>query len=244
MTRIAILLYGVIAYVIAIASLVYAVGFVENLWVPKSIDIGPTSPFETALIVNMVLLGIFAIQHSTMARQGFKKVLTNVLPEPAERSTYVLISGLLMWLIFWQWQPMTDIVWQVENTTIALILVAISFLGWAILFGSSFLISHWELFGLKQVLDNWFGRIDNHYEFKTPFLYKIVRHPIYFGMLLAFWFAPVMTVGHLLFNVLTTGYIIIGAYFEERDLLTTFGERYAHYRKTVPMLLPWPSRKS
>ncbi|MGH1417992.1 MAG: methanethiol S-methyltransferase [Hyphomicrobiaceae bacterium] len=242
MSRIAVLLYGIISYALAFASLVYAIGFVENMVVPKTIDVGPTSPLLTALIINSVVLGLFAVQHSTMARSGFKKLITTYLPRSIERSTYVLVSALLMWLIFWQWRPITDVVWQVDNAVIASVLIAISFVGWIILFGSSFLISHWELFGLQQVYDNWKGRAERAYQFRTPFLYKIVRHPIYFGMLLAFWVTPIMTVGHLLFAVLTTGYILIGTYFEERDLITAFGDQYRQYKKSVPMLIPWRMR--
>lgn len=243
MGRVIFLLYGIVAYLIAFASILYAIGFVGNYWVPKSIDGGPVGPLGEALIVNVLLLGLFAIQHSGMARRGFKTAWTAVLPEPIERSTYVLLSGLVLWLLFWQWRPIPDEIWRVDNPIGSSLLQAVYFLGWGILFVSTFLISHTDLFGLKQVSDHWFGKDATEPEFKSPALYKIVRHPIYLGLILAFWATPVMTLGHLLFAVGTTGYILIGIFLEERDLVTTFGESYENYRKRVSMLIPWPPRR-
>ena len=239
MGRLATLIFGIVSYAIAMASLVYAIGFVGNFWVPKSIDTGASTPFGEALIVNVLLLGLFAVQHSVMARSEFKKVWTNIIPEQIERSTYVLLSGLILWLLFWQWRPMTDIVWQVNSEFLSRVLWMIFFIGWAIVVGSTFLISHTDLFGLKQVMNYWQEKAPEPPAFATPFLYKVVRHPIYFGLLLAFWSTPVMTVGHLLFSLATTGYIIIGALLEERDLVTVFGQAYKDYKQRVSMLIPW-----
>ena len=240
MGRLVILVFGLVSYAIALASLVYAIGFIGNFAVPKSIDSGLAPSFAAALTVNLLLLGLFAIQHSVMARPAFKSMWTKVIPESAERSVYVLLSGLILWLLYWCWQPMPDVIWRVDNDLAVYVIWALYFLGWAIVVGSTFLIDHWDLFGLKQVARNWSGGTVEAPEFRTPLLYKLVRHPIYFGMLLVFWAAPVMTVGHLLFSVATTGYILIGATLEERDLVATFGDSYREYKKKVAMLIPWP----
>ncbi len=240
MGRLVILVFGLVSYFIALASLVYAIGFIGNLYVPKTIDSGVAPPIGEALLVNVLLLGLFAVQHSVMARPAFKSQWTEFIPVAAERSVYVLLSGLILWLLFWQWRPMSDEVWRVENDVAVFVIWALYFLGWAIVVGSTFLINHWDLFGLKQVFQNWSGNAPEAPEFKTPFLYKVVRHPIYFGLLFVFWAAPVMTVGHLLFSVSTTGYILIGATLEERDLVAVFGDTYREYRKKVAMLIPWP----
>lgn len=237
MRPVVILLYGIIAYSIAMASLAYAIGFVGNYWVSKSIDSGPLAPLWEAFAVNILLLGLFAVQHSGMARRGFKRAWTTVVPEPIERSTYVLLSGLVLWLIYWQWRPIADEIWRVDNPIGSTLLQAVYFLGWGIAFLSTFFINHAHLFGLKQV--SYLGKATAP-EFKTLALYKIVRHPIYLGIILAFWATPVMTVGHLLFAVATTGYILIGIVLEERDLVATFGASYEAYRKRVSMLIPWP----
>lgn len=243
MGRIAILFYGIVAYALAMASIAYAIGFIGNLWVPKSIDSGPLVPLSEALAVDILLLGLFAVQHSGMARRGFKKTWTAIVPEPIERSTYVLVSAIVLWLLYWQWRPIADEIWRVDNAIGSTLLYAIYFIGWGIVLLSTFLINHADLFGLRQVTDHWLAKEAKAPEFRTPLLYKFVRHPIYFGFLLAFWATPVMTAGHLLFAVATTGYILIGILLEERDLVATFGDTYRRYRERVPMLLPRPPRK-
>jgi len=213
--------------------------------VPKSIDVGNGGPFTTsALIIDLILLGLFAIQHSVMARQEFKRWWTGFIPRPVERSTYVLVSSLLLLLLYWQWRPMTDLIWSVANQTGAMVLWILFWIGWVTVLVSTFLINHFDLFGLKQVYTHWQGRAFEHPTFRTPFLYNFVRHPIYFGFLLAFWAAPVMTAGHLLFSIATTGYIIIGMLLEERDLVSFHGDAYVEYRKRVSMIIPMPPRQS
>lgn len=242
MARLVILIYGISAYAIAMASVAYAIGFVGNLWVPKSIDSGPQVPLGEALIINVLLLGLFAVQHSGMARRSFKAAWTTIVPEPIERSTYVLITSLALWLLYWQWRPITEEIWRIDNPTVAALVYSIYFLGWGIVLLSTFLINHADLFGLKQVVDHWQNRTSTPPEFQTPLLYRFVRHPIYLGFVLAFWATPIMTVGHLLFAIATTGYILIGIYLEERDLVATFGDTYLSYRQRVAMLIPWPPR--
>ena len=233
------LLYGIAAYAISMAAIVYAVGFVGNLGVPKSIDSGEQLGLTTeAVIIDLALLGLFAIQHSVMARPAFKRAVAPVIPAAIERSTYVLASALALGLLYWQWRPIAGAVWTVTNPSGAMALQVVQFLGWGIVVGSTFLISHTDLFGLRQVYDHWTGAGQVAPVFKTPLLYNLVRHPIYLGFLLAVWSTPVMTLGHLLFAVGVTGYILVGATLEERDLVTTFGDAYRQYRSRVPMLLP------
>ena len=239
MSRIAVLVFGIVSYAVGMASLLYAIGFIGNLVVPKTIDSGPPVPLAEALIVNVLLLGVFAVQHSGMARQQFKAVLTRKLHPAAERSLYVLLSGLALALLYWQWRPMPDQIWHIENAYLATAIWALYFLGWGIVVLSTFLISHFDLMGLKQVYRHWLGQPQDPPTFQTPFLYKVVRHPIYFGLLLVLWAAPTMSVGHLLFSLGATGYILIGATLEERDLIAIFGDTYRKYRREVSMFIPW-----
>jgi len=241
-SRLAALLYGLACYVLFFATFLYAVGFVSDLFVPKTIDTGDTVPIGEALAVDLVLLAIFAIQHSVMARQSFKQWWTQFIPTSIERSTYVLFSSLALILLYWQWRAIPAVVWHVENPLLARAVMAFSFIGWAIALTSTFLISHFELFGLHQVANDLAGRPMPEPRFRTPLYYKFVRHPIYLGFIVAFWAAPTMTVGHLLFAVGTTAYIFVGIFFEERDLIAVFGDDYRRYKTRVWMLVPW--RKS
>ena len=232
-------LYGVAAYFAFFATILYAFGFVEGFLVPKSIDTGPVGPAAEALLVNLVLLSLFALQHSVMARQGFKAWWTAIVPKPVERSTYVLFSSLILMLLFWQWRPLPDAIWQLDDPLIAAAVTALSCLGWVLVLASTFLINHFELFGLHQVANHLVGREMAPARFYTPLLYRFVRHPLYLGFIIAFWAAPTMTAGHLLFAVATTGYILIGILLEERDLVALFGDEYRRYRERVSMLVPW-----
>ena len=236
-------LYGVVAYGFTLVSLLYLIGFVGNVVVPKSIDSGTAGPLHQSVIVNLVLIGLFAIQHSVMARQGFKRWWTRMVPPSVERSTYVLATSVVLLILYWQWQPMPEPVWTIDNPIVAGALVGIFWLGWVVLVGSTFLFSHFELFGLTQVFTRLFGKPMADAQFRAPLLYRYVRHPIYLGVLLAVWATPAMTLGHLLFATVITGYIFVGIHFEERDLIQQFGDRYRRYRQHAAMLIPLPGRK-
>jgi protein-S-isoprenylcysteine O-methyltransferase Ste14 len=238
LARIAGLVYGTTSYVIFLGVFLYAIGFVSGLFVPKTIDSGTATTPLMAIAINLVLLSVFAVQHSGMARRGFKRVLTGVVPPVVERSTYVLCASLALILVFAFWQPVPAVVWSVGNPAAAMGIAALSALGWLIVLYSTFLISHFELFGLKQVVLNFLGRALPAINFHTPGLYRFVRHPIYLGFIVAFWAAPTMTVGHLLFAFVTTAYIFVGIALEERDLIATFGDEYRRYKERVAMLLP------
>jgi protein-S-isoprenylcysteine O-methyltransferase Ste14 len=240
--RVIAVLYGIAVYVFFLATFIYAIGFVMAVPGLKTIDSSTSTSPTQSIVIDIVLLDLFALQHSVMARRGFKRWWTHFVPWAVERSTYVLSATLLLALLIWQWRPIPDPVWAVSNHAAALTLIGISAAGWLLLLISTFLINHFELFGLHQVYTYSLGRPFTPPSFKTPALYRIVRHPIYLGFVLAFWAAPTMTVGHLLFAVATTAYIFIGVFFEERDLISRFGDEYRQYRERVPMILPFIKR--
>jgi methanethiol S-methyltransferase len=244
MGRVAGFLFGLVAYLVFFGTILYAIGFVAGMVVPKAIDDGAVVPAVEALIVNLLLLTLFAVQHSVMARKPFKRWWTQFVPHAVERSVYVLLASLALILLFWQWRPMPAIVWQVADPAAAAALMALLLVGWLLVFTSTFLINHFELFGLHQVIIKLARRQMPEPRFKTPVLYKLVRHPIYLGFIVAFWAAPVMTVGHLLFAAVTTAYIFVGIFLEERDLVAQFGEQYERYRAQVGMLIPFRRKAS
>ena len=243
MARIVAFLYGVVAYVLFFVTFLYAIGFVGNVVVPKSID-SPraNTSFAEALVVDAVLLAIFALQHSIMARPGFKQWWTRIMPQPVERSTYVVLASLALDLLFWQWRPMLKVIWSVENPIGAYVLSGFFWLGWTMVLVSTFLINHFDLFGLRQVYLYQRGQAYKPVEFQLKLLYKIVRHPLMLGFIIAFWATPRMTFGHLVFAIATTAYILIAIQIEERDLKNLHGQTYEDYRHRVSMLLPIPKR--
>ena len=239
MSKIAAFFYGLAAYLTFFLTFLYAIGFVTGLVVPKAIDGGPVMPVEEALIVNLLLLSLFAVQHSVMARKQFKRWWTRFVPQALERSTYVLFASLALILLFWQWRPIPSVVWQIADPRVAAAMTGLSLFGWLLVLTSTFLINHFELFGLQQVANNLARKDLPAPTFKMPLLYKLVRHPIYLGFIIAFWAAPAMTMGHLLFAAVTTAYIFVGIFLEERDMVEQFGDQYRRYRQRVSMLIPW-----
>jgi protein-S-isoprenylcysteine O-methyltransferase Ste14 len=235
--RVTSFVYGVVCYLIFLATFLYAVGFIGNFGVPKSIDSGREIPFVSALAINAALLAVFALQHSVMARQWFKKAWTRIVPPPVERSTYVLFSSLALILLFWKWQPMGGAIWSIENRFGWAVLEGLYGFGWLTVLITTFLINHFDLFGLRQVWLYLVGKPYTGSEFRTPGPYRLVRHPLYVGWLLVAWAAPVMTAAHLVYAIGSSAYILIAIQFEERDLVR-FHREYAEYRRRVPMLLP------
>lgn len=238
MNRIIALGYGLLAYLLFVAAFVYGIGFVGNLVVPKGIDDGPATAPATAVLIDVLLLGAFAVQHNVMARPWFKEWWTRFVPLPIERATYVAVASLILLLLYWQWRPLPGVVWQVDNSMGRGLLRALYFLGWGIVLYSSALIDHFELFGLRQVWLYFQGRENTTAPFSERSLYRLIRHPLMFGFILAFWSAPTMTWGRLLFAVVTTVWILIAIQIEERDLVHLIGEPYRHYKQRTPMLIP------
>ena len=238
-------LYGVVSYLIFFATFLYLVGFIANFFVPKTIDSGVVGGFWPSLIINLLLLTVFALQHSVMARPGFKRWLTRIVPVAIERSTYVLLSSLALILLCYFWQPMTDVIWQVTGETARMIIWGVFLIGVLVVLLSTFMIGHFELFGLTQVLRNYLGQGPLEPKFRSPGLYKLVRHPIMTGFIITVWATPDMTVGHFVFALMSTLYILVALIFEERDLVDSLGAPYETYRKDVPQLVPFlkPRRK-
>jgi methanethiol S-methyltransferase len=237
-------LYGIIAYLVFAVVIVYSLGFVTGLVVPKTIDSGSAGPLMESIVVNIVLMTIFALQHSIMARPQFKKWWTKIVPKSVERSTYVLLASLALALVFWQWRPIPGVVWEVKEPTIAAFLLYLGVFGWVLVFLSTFMVNHFELFGLHQVVNNLTGKQMPPMKFKTPMLYNVVRHPIYLGFIIFVWATPVMTAGHLLFAAVVTAYIFVGIALEEHDLIAVFGDEYRRYRQRVAMIVPFIGRSS
>lgn len=235
--------YGLICYLAFFATILYAIGFVGDMIVPKTIDSNPAAPLWKSMVVNASLLLLFAVQHSVMARPAFKRWWTGIIPVYLERSTYVLLASLCLMLLMWQWQPMGGLIWLVTNETLQTVLMVSYFIGWGLVFISTFLINHFDLFGLRQVWLQFLGKPYHALPFRVPLFYRFVRHPLYLGFLIAFWSTAVMTAAHLLFALLTTGYILTAIRFEEKDLQHHFGKKYQDYKKRVPMILPFSKRK-
>lgn len=245
MKRLFVLLYGVVTYTIFLLTFLYAIGFVGNIIVPKSIDSGAVELSWPPLLINLIFLGLFGFQHSLMARPGFKRAWTRIIPKSIERSTYVLFTSIALILLYLFWQPMPEVVWHVDSQMGSVVLWTLFGVGWALVLLSTFMISHAHLFGVHQVYDRFKNREEWEPGFQTPGLYHRMRHPIMTGFFIAFWATPHMTLGHLLFTIVTSAYILVATYgFEERDLKVAFGQRYKDYLKQVPAFFPWPNKKS
>ena len=241
--RVLAFIYGLLCYLVFFVTFLYAIGFVGNLLVPKSIDSGAAAPVEQALIINVLLLGVFAVQHSLMARPFFKRWWTKLVPRAVERSTYVLFASSALLLLYWQWRPIPQTVWAIESEIGRALVYGLFFIGWGIVFLGTFMINHFDLFGLRQVYLYINSKDYKELGFRTPFFYRFLRHPIMLGFIIAFWSAPTMTLGHLLFAAATTAYILIAIQLEEHDLTRHFGEPYREYRQRTPMLIPRPPRQ-
>jgi methanethiol S-methyltransferase len=240
--RIAFFAYGSLSYLMFLGTFLYAIGFIGNFGVPRTLDGTPSGPLSVALAIDVALLAFFAVQHSVMARRWFKAWWTRIVPKPLERSTYVLFSSLALMLLFWQWRPLGGVVWSIEAPAGQIVLRVLFAFGWTLVLVSTFLINHFDLFGLRQVWLYLLGRPYTTLQFGTPGPYRLIRHPLYLGWLFAFWSTPTMTLAHLLFSVATTGYILIAIQFEERDLAREHGDAYDAYRRSVPMLIPFTRR--
>lgn len=240
MNRLLTIVYGAASYLLFLASFVYVVGFIAGIGVPRTLDAGLQAPLMEAVVVDLLLLGLFVVPHSVMARPRFKRWWTRFVPSTIERSTYVLVSSVLLFLLCWEWRPIPDLVWHVTSPAARLALVALHWIGWVTVLASTFMISHFDLFGLRQVWLAWRGRPYTESGFRTPLLYRLVRHPLMLGFLVAFWATPAMTAGHLLFALGMTAYILVALQVEERDLVAAIGPEYRAYQSRVPMLLPWP----
>jgi protein-S-isoprenylcysteine O-methyltransferase Ste14 len=243
MNRLLTVAYGALSYLVFLGAFLYVIGFVGNIAVPRSVDHGIAAPLVQAVVVNVLLLGLFGVQHSVMARPAFKRWWTRFVPQPVERSTYVLLASLVLFLLYWQWRTMPAVIWQVTSPAQRQALWALFWLGWVTVFAATFMINHFDLFGLRQVYSAWRGKPYTEGGFRAPLLYRLVRHPIMLGFVIAFWATPTMTAGHLLFASGTTGYILLAVQLEERDLVAALGDQYHAYRREVPMLLPIPRRR-
>jgi methanethiol S-methyltransferase len=240
MSRILTVSYGAVSYLVFVAAFLYAIGFVGDIAVPRSVDHGIAGPAGQAVLFNSLLLGLFAVQHSVMARPAFKRWWTRLVPPSVERSTYVLLASLVLFVLYWQWRTLPAVIWEVSLPAGRLAIWALFWLGWVIVFASTFMINHFDLFGLRQVWSAWRGKPYTDISFRTPLLYRLVRHPIMVGFIVAFWGTPRMTAGHLLFALATTAYILIAVQLEERDLVAALGDQYRDYRREVAMFVPWP----
>ena len=242
MHRLLVLIYGIVAYVMFLGSFLYTIGFMENCVVPKTIDSNAAGNWVLSLVVDGVLLGLFAVQHSVMARPAFKRRWTRIVTEPAERSTYVVLTALVLVLLFWQWRPLHEPIWDLGSVPLRALVWGIGGLGWLVVLISTFLINHFELFGLRQVFSNFTGRTPGQTDFQARAFYRYVRHPLMVGFLIAFWATPTMSVGHLFFAGMMTAYILVAIQLEEHDLASVHGDQYREYQRQVGMLIPRPAR--